>query len=62
MQYLTYTIKKRGGEIVGQVSCENPRQAFISAIFWVKQKYMQAGKVIPIFDADPEFYAEPEYH
>lgn len=61
MQHLSYTIKKRGGEIIGAVSCQNPKQAFLSAMFWVKNAYAKAGIEQPLFTTDPDFYAEPEY-
>lgn len=54
----TYTIKNREGKIVGEVASEDPKRAFLLAMFAVRSRYHKAGIEQPMFDADPEFYAE----
>lgn len=58
-EHTTYAVKDRNGNVITTITCDDPRRAFTTAMFQVRQQYAKRGITPPMFDADPEYYAEP---
>lgn len=54
----TYKIYERPRRMIGEVSSDDPRAAFFMAMQFVSKSYKEAGVVPPMFDCDPQFFAE----